>query len=273
MGVDANSDEGRALQALLAYYHALGVDCAVDGTPHDRFEESRRPSLRSPPPEVARDNAPVSRVVAAPLAADEVTAEAERIAAGARDLETLAQGLFGFEALGMGRRAQHFLFAEGVPGSAVMAMEAAPGAEEERSGAPFSGPEARLLEAMLKAIGVSRSDAYLAYFAPWRSPGGQAPAPHHVEALTPFARRHIALARPKVLLLFGEFAPRALGREEAFSKLRWRRFELSFDGAEVSAFVAPDLPSILKSGAMKRPAWKLLRSAAASLRGEAARDR
>jgi uracil-DNA glycosylase len=264
VGVDANSDEGRALQALLAYYEALGVDCAVDGTPHDRFEESRRPPLRSPPPEVAREDAPVSRVVAAPLAADQVTAEAERIAAGARDLEALAQGLVGFEALGMGRRAQHFLFAEGVPGSAVMVMDAAPGEEEERSGAPFCGPEARLLESMLKAMGVARTDAYLAYFAPWRSPGGQAPAPHLVEALTPFARRHIALARPKVLLLFGDVSRRVLGLDEAFARLQWRRFDLNLGDGDIAAFVAPGLSSILKSAALKRPAWKLLRSAAAN---------
>ena len=152
-----------------------------------------------------------------------------------------------------------------------MAMEAAPGDSEERSGAPFCGPEARLLEAMLESIGVARSAAYLAYFAPWRSPGGQPPAPHVAQALTPFARRHIALAKPKVLLLFGEFSRRVLGRDEALGKLQWRRFDLSFDDAEIAAFVAPGLSSIVKSAALKRPAWKLLRNAAATpgLREEA----
>ena len=198
MDVEADPDERRALLSLLAYYEALGVDCALDSTPHDRFEESRRPPAPPPPaPVPQRVSPPVSRVAAAPLAANEVTAEAERIAAGARDLQSLAQSLAGFEALGMNRLARHFLFAEGVPGSPVMVMEAAPGEEEERSGAPFCGPEARLLEAMLKAIGVARSAAYLTYFAPWRSAGGQPPAPYLAEALTPFARRHIALARPK----------------------------------------------------------------------------
>jgi uracil-DNA glycosylase family 4 len=265
VGPEANSNERRALQALLAYYEALGVDCALDSLPHDRFEESRRPPA-PPPPEPPRDNAPASRIAAAPLAADEVTAAAERIAAGARDLEALAQGLAGFEALGMSKVARHFLFAEGVPGSPVMAMEAAPGEEEERSAAPFCGPEARLLEAMLKAIGVSRSAAYLAYFAPWRSAGGQSPAPHLAEALTPFARRHIALAKPKVLLLFGDVTRRVLRQEEPHGKLQWRRFDLRVGDGNIAAFVAPGLSSILKSAAVKRSVWKLLRSAAASLR-------
>ncbi len=269
MGVEANPNERRTLEALLAYYDALGVDCALDSVPHDRFEESRRPPA-SPPPEPPRESAPVARIAAAPLAADEVTAEAQRIAAGARDLEALAQGLAQFEALGMGRRARHFLFAEGDPGSPVMAMEAAPGEAEERSGAPFCGPEARLLESMLQSIGVARSDAYFAYFAPWRSPGGQPPAPHVAEALTPFARRHIALARPRVLLLFGDFSRRVLGRDEPFGKMQGRRFDLDFDGVETAAFVAPGLTSILKSAALKRSAWKLLRPLAATpgLRGE-----
>jgi uracil-DNA glycosylase len=260
VGAEANPDERRALQALLAYYDALGVDCALDAVPHNRFEESKRPPA-APPPEPPRESAPVARSAAAPLAADEVTAEAQRIAAGARTLEALEQGLAGFEALGMGRRARHFLFAEGKPGSPLMAMEAAPGEAEERSGAPFCGPEARLLEAMLQSIGVARSDAYLSYFAPWRSPGGQSPAPHIAEALTPFARRHIALAGPKVLLLFGDFSRRVLGCDEAFGKMQGRRFDLDLDGAQIAAFVAPGLTSIVKSAALKRSVWKLLRTA------------
>jgi uracil-DNA glycosylase len=263
VGAEANSDERLALQALLAYYEALGVDCALDPVPHNRFEESKRLPA-SPPPEPPRQSAPVPRIAAAPLAADEVTAEAQRIAAGARNVEALAQGLAGFEALGMGRRARHFLFAEGDPASPVMAMEAAPGEAEERSGAPFCGQEARLLEAMLKSIGVPRGGAYLAYFAPWRSPGGQPPAPHVAQALTPFASRHIALAKPRVLLLFGEFSRRVLGSEEAFRNMQWRRFDLSLGDGDIAAFVAPGLSSIVKSAALKRSAWKLLRSAAAT---------
>ena len=272
MGAELNPDEHWALQALLAYYEALGVDCALDSFPHDRFKESKRPPA-SPPPEAPRERAPLPRIAAAPLAADEVTAEAERVAIGAPNLDALAQGLAQFEALGMARRARHFLFAQGEPGSAVMAMEAAPGEVEERSGAPFCGPEARLLEAMLQSIGVARSDAYLAYFAPWRSPGGQPPAPHIADALTPFARRHIALARPRILLLFGDFSRRVLGCDEPFGKMQGRRFDLSFDGVEIAALVAPGLPSILKSGALKRSAWKLLRTVAATPGLSAQRNR
>ena len=142
-----------------------------------------------------------------------------------------------------------------------MVMEAAPGEEEERSGAPFCGPEARLLEAILKSIGVARSEAYLAYFAPWRTAGGQAPAPHLAEALTPFARRHIALVKPKVLLLFGDFAWRVQGVDKQSQS---RRFELRIDDAEVAAFVAPGLAAILKGVALKRQAWKALRTLIAS---------
>lgn len=258
MDVEADPDERRALLSLLAYYRALGVDCAIDSVPHDRFAESKRPPA---PPPAPREREPAPRIAAVPLAADEVTAAAQRIAAGARDLEALAQGLAGFDALGMGRVARHFLFAEGDPSSRVMVMEVAPGEEEERSGAPFCGPEARLLEAILKSIGVARGEAYLAYFAPWRSAGGQAPAPHLAEALTPFARRHIALAKPKVLLLFGDFAWRVLGLEK---QPQPRRFDFRADDAEVAAFAAPGLAAILKSGALKRQAWKALRLVAAT---------
>jgi len=260
--VALEQDEALAWQALLAYYEALGVDCAIDATPHDRFEESAR---RPPPPTPIREPTPAPRVAApAPFAANELVAAAERIAAGAQSLEALSRGLAEFEGLGAGRRARHFLFADGAAGAPLMVMETQPGEAEERSGASFCGPEARLLEAMLKAIGLKRSDAYLAYFAPWRAPGGQAPVPHVADALAPFARRHIALARPKALLLFGDFSKRLLPE----AALAGRRLDIRFDRAEVAVFVAPSLNRTLKSAALKRSAWKSLRAARACLAGE-----
>ena len=58
-----------------------------------------------------------------------------------------------------------------------------------------------------------------------------------------------------------------LGQDEAAGKAQWRRFDLNFGDGDVAVFVAPGLSSILKSGAMKRRAWMLLRSAAAHMLG------
>ncbi len=91
-----------------------------------------------------------------------------------------------------------------------MALDVAPGAEEELSGEAFSGLQAKLLDSMLAAIGCNRENACLAYVSPWRPPGGATMTPQQAAIFAPFARRRVELARPEVLLLFGEAPARVM---------------------------------------------------------------
>jgi uracil-DNA glycosylase family 4 len=263
MNAESAAEETRVLKALLVYYDACGVDCALDAEPHNRFSESARPSKPAPAPIEApaleRRPQPVRIDSAAMRAPEELARAAEALAAAATDLEQLKASLAGFEGLAPTGGARHFFFASGAPAE-LMVMDFTPGEAEERSGAPFCGSEARLLEAMLKAIGASRDNAYLSYFAPWRFAGGQAPPPHVAAALAPFARRHVALARPKAVLLLGEFARLVLGVDEAPARLYGRR--CAFPGAEneILVLVTPSLSSMLRTAALKRAAWRSLRN-------------
>ena len=136
----------------------------------------------------------------------------------------MREALAAFEGCGPLSNAKHFLFSSGAPGG-LMALDYAPGEAEERGGEPFSGDEARLLDAMMAAMGESRETAYYAYFSPWRPAGGQKLAPHVAAALAPFARRHIELARPKALLLLGDETTKILlATNEPAPKVYARRF-------------------------------------------------
>ena len=249
------ADEASALQALLDFYRACGVDLALDAAPRDRFRDSARPA--PPAASESRPPAPSPREVRspAPLFPREATRAAEEAAAAARSLEELRENLAAFEGLGAAAKARHFLFSSGTP-APLMALDYAPGDAEESGGAPFCGPEARLLDAMLAAIGQSRESAYLAYFSPWRPPGGQPFAAHIAATLAPFARRHIALARPKAVLLMGEVAKSLVVSNEPLSRLYARPFDL---GGAI-AVPAPGLGVMLKTAALKPAAWRALRA-------------
>ncbi len=41
-------DDAQALKALLEYYRACGVDCAVEEAPRDRFADSARSAAKAP---------------------------------------------------------------------------------------------------------------------------------------------------------------------------------------------------------------------------------
>jgi uracil-DNA glycosylase len=262
-------DETQALKALLEYYRAIGVDVALDESPHDRYAqaeypvaaaEAPEPSPAPPPGPAMREAPPRASNLAAPPTPQAALEEADRIAGGAQTLEELREGLFGFEA-GRASRARHFLFSSGNP-APLMALDYAPGAAEESGGEAFSGAEARLLDAMVTSIGRGRTSAYYAYFSPWRPAGGQQLAPHVAAALAPFALRHIALARPKAVLLLGDTAKFVLGADESAARLYARRFELRAGGETVIGVPAPGLAAMLKTPSLKRHAWRALRTLA-----------
>jgi DNA polymerase len=164
--------------------------------------------------------------------------------------------------------AQHFLFGAGAAGAPLMVFDAAPGASEESSGEAFSGQSARLLDNMLAAIGRNRESAWLAYAAPWRPPGDRPLTPQEMAIFAPFARRHVELARPKALLLFGETPARMLlDTTEPLGPLRGKPFDIRCGEHVAKAFVFNGLAAILKSWSLKPTVWRDLRVAAAALEG------
>lgn len=269
-----------ALLALLDWYVESGVDLALDDAPHDRYAESARAPApdpqtpdglpASPRDRVALTPPPVTRRPAPVIAAPDAAAQAaEAVAAAAQSLDDLAVALAEFPHAPFRDMAQHFLFAAGTPGAPLMVLDAAPGVSEESTGEPFSGEQARLLDNMLAAIGRSRETAYLTYVSPWRPPGVMSMTPPQMAILAPFVRRHVELARPKVVLLFGEPPARvALSATETVASLRGKAFEARFGNhaATATAFVFNSLDSLLKSPAALKPAaWRDLRAASALL--------
>jgi uracil-DNA glycosylase len=258
-----------ALLALLDWYVESGVDLALDDAPHDRYADSARAPEPAPPTEAPRERAAPTAARPAPLitAPDAAAQAAEAVAAAALSLDDLAGALADFPHAPFRDMAQHFLFSAGTPGAPLMVLDAAPGVAEESTGEPFSGEQARLLDNMLAAIGRGRETAYLAYVSPWRPPGVMSMTPPQMAILAPFVRRHLELARPKVVLLFGEPPARvALASSETVASLRGKPFDIRFGDHAVTAFVFNSLDSLIKSPAALKPAaWRDLRAASALL--------
>ncbi|TLG75716.1 uracil-DNA glycosylase [Methylocystis sp. B8] len=277
MALPPTPETRAALLALLDWYAESGVDLALDETPHDRYADSARVDVASfPEPQESAASLSVAaqppiaerpRPPAAPMVApDEAIRAAEAAAAGARDLDELAARLADFPHAPFRDMAQHFLFGAGAADARLVAFDAAPGATEEASGEAFCGLSAKLLDNMLAAIGLERSSASLAYVSPWRPPGDRALTPHEAAIFAPFARRRVELARPDVLLLFGEAPARImLATNEPVGKLRGKMHEARYGAHVARAFVFSSLEAMLKSAALKPAAWRDLRRAAEAL--------
>ena len=118
---------------------------------------------------------------------------------------------------------------------------------------------------MLAAIdmGRSREDApvYITNVLPWRPPQNRDPKPEEIAMMKPFLMRHIALAKPNVLVLMGNWSCQTLLGKRGITRLR---------GTWTTAAGLPALPMfhpayLLRSPEFKREAWADLLSLRAHL--------
>ncbi len=247
------------LRAALALQLAWGADEALEEVAQDRLAE--------PPPRRAAPavRAPAAPHAAAPTPAIGAVARAEAVAEASETLAALRAALAAFDGCALRDTATSLVFADGDPSAPVMLIGEGPGAEEDREGLPFVGPSGRLLDRMLASIGLSRRSGgvYITNVLPWRPPGNRNPTDAEVALCLPFLRRHIALARPRLVVLLGGVPARGLlGAREGITRLRGRWRDLDVPGLDAPIPTLPTLhPAyLLRNPGAKRDAWNDLLS-------------
>ena len=142
-----------------------------------------------------------------------------------------------------------------------MLVGEAPGGDEDRIGRPFVGRAGQLLDRMLAAIALDRTQVYIANVVPWRPPGNRTPTPQETAVCLPFIRRQIALSAPRLLVCLGGSATQTLlGVKEGITRARgvWRDYQ-DDDGATIPALPMFHPAYLLRTPAAKRQAWLDLR--------------
>jgi uracil-DNA glycosylase family 4 len=266
------------LESLLRWYVDQGIDEAIGEDAIDRFAapasqptplpvQQRAPAAPTPirpaPAAVAPPRGPV------PIESPQLVEDARALAQRCNSVEELEAAVRAFEGCALKRTAKNTVFADGVAGSPVMVVGEAPGADEDRLGKPFVGVSGQLMDRMFEAIGMSRErDLYITNILFWRPPGNRTPTLAEQAICMAFTRRHIELARPKVLVLAGGTAAKSvLDTTEGIMRLRGKWTSLSLDdGSRV-----PTLPTfhpayLLRTPASKRQSWSDLLSLDKKLR-------
>jgi uracil-DNA glycosylase len=134
------------------------------------------------------------------------------------------------QACGLCQSRTQTVFGVGHPRAHCMVIGEAPGEQEDLRGEPFVGAAGQLLDAMLAAIGLSRSAqgepaqaVYIANTLKCRPPRNRNPAPEELQQCEPFLMRQIALVQPRLILAMGRFAVQALLQtQEPIGRLRGR---------------------------------------------------
>jgi uracil-DNA glycosylase len=169
------------------------------------------------------------------------------------------------------------VFGVGQQNAHWMVVGEAPGEQEDLQGEPFVGASGQLLDRMLAALRLTRSEdgelptaqrVYIANTLKCRPPRNRNPTAQEMALCEPFLVRQIELLQPRIILAMGRYAVQALLRsDEPIGKLRGRVHH--YQGVPLVVTYHPAY--LLRSPLDKAKAWDdLCLAAEVAERGNAA---
>ncbi|MCL2143074.1 MAG: uracil-DNA glycosylase [Methanomassiliicoccaceae archaeon] len=116
--------------------------------------------------------------------------------------------------------------------SNVVLVGEAPGENEDLTGRPFVGRSGKLLEKIMNAEGIKRSDVLITNTVKCRPPGNRDPTKEEMNACRPFL--HYELSGKKVIVGLGRSACRDLiGYEGKMADIVNKEMTITVDGKEM----------------------------------------
>jgi uracil-DNA glycosylase len=210
----------------LAWWLEAGVDVAIQEKPRDWLNPAPKPQRLEAPP--------VANVV-------EPSHET---------LSELQQWLASSAALPLASATAKRILPRGPENAAVMLLSDSPSLEDLGAGQPIGGAAWELAKKMLAAIDIAPDDAYSASLSCFNSPGVRMSREDRA-ACAEIAKKHIALAKPKRLLLLGDGPAQALlGKPLAQARGHVHKIE----GVRAVATFHPR--QLIQNNANKSYAWK-----------------
>ena len=127
---------------------------------------------------------------------------------------------------GLGSQRTKAVPGEGNPNARIVFVGEGPGAEEDAQGRPFVGRAGRLLDNIIKAMGLERGEVYICNILKCRPPGNRDPKPDEIISCLPYLRRQLEAIAPDVIVALGAHAAKTLlDTKKPIGQLRGRFHE------------------------------------------------
>lgn len=243
-----------ALRERVRYYRDLGVYSFYRRCePDPQLLEPAATSPSQPEPDISPRR---SNLVSPEDPAVSAVIPPERHAAA---LEAIRAELADCIRCPLAKQGRHtIVFGDGNPNARLMFVGEGPGADEDAQGLPFVGRAGQLLNNMITAMGLKRSDVYIANVVKCRPPGNRTPEPIEANTCMPFLWRQIDVIRPEVIVALGSTAATyLLGGKSSLASLRGRIH--SIRGTKLIVTYHPAY--LLRDPRQKGEAWKDLQIA------------
>lgn len=183
----------------------------------------------------------------------------EKIVRNVTTVKELEEAVRGFSGCKLKLTATKTVFADGDPQSSIMLIGEAPGANEDAEGIPFCGRSGQLMNNIFESIGYPREKLYITNTVFWRPPGNRRPTKDELVLCKPFVEKHIALVKPKILILVGSTAVEALlGTDVSMHSVRDSMYSYTnkyLDGESVETFAIFHPSYLLRQPQKKKLMW------------------
>lgn len=178
-------------------------------------------------------------------------------------LEAFRKEICGCTRCPLGKSRINFVFGVGNPKARLMFVGEGPGFAEDHKGEPFIGRAGQLLNKIIEAIGMLRSDVYIANIVkchPMKDPSDpelrgndRPPTPEEMACCMPYLERQIEIIKPAVICTLGTTASQGLlGVDTGISKLRGN----FFDYKQCKLMPTYHPAALLRNPALKRDVWE-----------------
>ena len=154
------------------------------------------------------------------------------------------------------------VFGVGDPAARLCFFGEAPGADEDRMGEPFVGKAGQLLDRIIGACQLDRSDVYILNTVKCRPPMNRNPEPQEQENCWGFAEQQLAIIQPEIIVCLGAVAAKKLLNTDASMGMLRQQF-FQYRGSRVAATYHPAY--LLRNPSAKAEVWDDMKMVMAAL--------
>lgn len=132
------------------------------------------------------------------------------VANAAAELEKIADEVNRCRKCPLGSLRTNAVPGEGNPKARILFVGEGPGADEDAQGRPFVGRAGKLLDKIITACGLKRSEVFIGNILKCRPPGNRDPRAEEIINCFPYLQRQIEIINPEIIVALGAPAARTL---------------------------------------------------------------
>jgi DNA polymerase len=255
--MDAQQIE-QALLSALAWWDEAGVEVAQPM----KAKRKTPPKARQTPhaQRAAQTNTPAARPAPVAPSDDSYVKAAETMVTKCKTLAELKAAIEGFDAGALSDGTRGAVVSRGNPEADIMVIGEAPGPQEDAAGQPFIGPSGQLLDKIFASIGLDEHALYLTNVVNWKLPNNRKPTEAELAICKPIITAHIALKKPKLIVLVGGVSMNALTGLKGITKTRgaWETITTETKDGEtpIPALITYHPAYLLRQPHLKREVWR-----------------